>query len=632
MSLRFKVLLFVIVVSMSFVAASWLVQRAIMQPEFARLEGREADGDLQRVREALRRDLDALSRSANDYAAWDDTYAYVRKPNAQFEGANLVVETYANFNLDLLAILRTDGSLVWGKARSAEGGHLIDAPEVIALLSRRQRSILPVLRPDSRNAGFLMTERGTLLLGAAAITTTDNTGKVQGTLVMGRFLSDTVVSELRARTGIALALHRLDAVPADERQAMAHVPGPGDVWRDDADPEVLHTYALLPDLENKPGLLLRIDLPRVVSIGARQATTLGTLTSLAAGVLMSLVTWLVLTRMIVDPLTRVTGHAVRVGTEGRLHARLGLRGRDEIAVLAREFDQMVGRLEESQRKLVDVAHDAGRSEIAQDVLHNVGNVLNSANVSAGLVSQTLARSEVQSMGLAVQLMEEHREDLGQFLTQDERGRHLPAFLNELASQLATENATLRKEMATVSASLDHISEIVRAQNEHAGAKPLLELTEPARVVDQALALTAESFQRERIRVERRGEVPGPVLLDRHRILQVLANLLANAKHAVSATGGENPCVTITLDRIAGEQGDRLYFRVSDNGVGIPHENLDRIFASGFSTRPGGRGRGLHSAANQAREMGGDLGVASEGSGHGATFTLAVPARQAQETE
>ena len=301
-------------------------------------------------------------------------------------------------------------------------------------------------------------------------------------------------------------------------------------------------------------------------------------------------------------------------------------------MLAREFDQMVGRLEESQRKLVDVAHDAGRSEIAQDVLHNVGNVLNSANVSAGMVSQTLARSEVQSMGLAVRLMEEHRENLGQFLTQDERGRHLPAFLNELASQLAIENETLRKEMATVSASLDHISEIVRAQNEHAGAKPLLELTEPARVVDQALALTAESFQRDRIRVERRGEAPGPVLLDRHRILQVLANLLANAKHAVSATGRENPCVTITLDRIAGEQGDRLYFRVSDNGVGIPHENLDRIFASGFSTRPGGRGRGLHSAANQAREMGGDLGVASEGSGHGATFTLAVPARQAQETE
>ena len=629
MSLRAKVLLFVIVVSLSFVGASWLVQRVIMLPEFARLEEREADADLQRVTEAVRRDLDFLARSANDYAAWDDTYQYVRTGSRQYESANLVAETYENLNLDLLAILRPDGSLVWGRERTAEG-RLAAAPDLTDLVGRRLRSILPVSQPNSKHAGFLTTPRGTLLLGAAAITTTDRSGPVRGALIMARFLSDTVVSELGARTGIGLALKRLDALSPADRQVLAHLPSPGDVWRDDRDPGVLRSYTLLRDLEGGAGLLLRADLPRVVTGRARQAAGWATRVSLAAGVLMSLVTWLVLTRMIVNPLSRVTRHAVRVGAEGQLHARLALEGRDEIAILGREFDQMVARLEEAQRKLVDVAHDAGRAEIAQDVLHNVGNVLNSAHVAAGLVSRTLANSETRSLAMAVRIMEEHRDDLAQFLSRDERGRHLPAFLAEVGSALDGENELLRREMATVSDSLDHIREIVRAQGEHARAQPLLELNEPGRLVDQALALTADSFQRHGIRVERRGDAGGPVPLDRHRVLQVLANLLANAKHAVRAAGRADPCITIALDRVPHERGERLCFQVTDNGVGIPPENLQRIFASGFTTRAGGRGRGLHSAANQAREMGGDLRVTSEGPGRGATFTLTVPAARPQE--
>ena len=117
--------------------------------------------------------------------------------------------------------------------------------------------------------------------------------------------------------------------------------------------------------------------------------------------------------------------------------------------------------------------------------------------------------------------------------------------------------------------------------------------------------------------------PLPALpLDRARILQVLVNLISNAKFAMGdLASGE---LTLRVE-MAGEA--RLRFAVQDQGEGIPPDNLTRMFAHGFTTRKGGHGFGLHGSALAAREMGGTLTAASDGPGRGATFTLEVPVMQ-----
>jgi signal transduction histidine kinase len=79
---------------------------------------------------------------------------------------------------------------------------------------------------------------------------------------------------------------------------------------------------------------------------------------------------------------------------------------------------------------------------------------------------------------------------------------------------------------------------------------------------------------------------------------------------------------VTL-RVASGEG-RVRVSVIDNGVGIPAENLTRIFNQGFTTRKDGHGFGLHSGALAARELGGSLHVHSDGAGQGASFTLELP--------
>jgi signal transduction histidine kinase len=103
-------------------------------------------------------------------------------------------------------------------------------------------------------------------------------------------------------------------------------------------------------------------------------------------------------------------------------------------------------------------------------------------------------------------------------------------------------------------------------------------------------------------------------------VQVLVNLIRNAKQACDDSGSATKKMTV---RVSGSL-DSVRVSVIDNGVGIPPENLTRIFAHGFTTKPNGHGFGLHGAALAAREMGGSLTVHSDGGGAGAAFTLELP--------
>lgn len=285
--------------------------------------------------------------------------------------------------------------------------------------------------------------------------------------------------------------------------------------------------------------------------------------------------------------------------------------------------------EQLHARLLTASRQAGMAEVATGVLHNVGNVLNSVNISATVISDRLRASEVPSLQKAGGLLSDHLPELPRYLTDDPRGRHLPQFLIEVARSLAEDQEVVLKEAEAVARGLEHIKCVIGAQQSHAKRGVVLERVRPDELLDAAVGIQQESFRRHAIRLE--CAIPGnlPVVrLDRHKVLQVLLNLLTNAKHAVCdcREPGERT-IAIALESVAaGEPSPAavVRFRVTDNGVGIAAENLERIFALGFTTRPEGHGFGLHSAANAAREMGGQLRASSPGAGGGATFELEIP--------
>jgi PAS domain S-box-containing protein len=282
------------------------------------------------------------------------------------------------------------------------------------------------------------------------------------------------------------------------------------------------------------------------------------------------------------------------------------------------------RLGEMHRTLVDVSRQSGMAEVATGVLHNVGNTLNSVNISTTLVTDQLRRSRVTGLAKATGFLREHLADLASFLTRDPQGQQLPPYLIAVSDQLVEERDTLLKEMQSLGQSVEHIKSIVSMQQKHARSAGAVEQVAVPQLIDEALRLHAVSFERLAIRIERDyAEVP-LIFVDRHKLLQILINLLSNARHALVDSGQQDKCLSIHVLLAPG--GERLRINVTDNGVGISAENLARLFTQGFTTKKTGHGFGLHISALAASEMKGQLTCSSPGPGQGATFTLELPVK------
>jgi signal transduction histidine kinase len=301
------------------------------------------------------------------------------------------------------------------------------------------------------------------------------------------------------------------------------------------------------------------------------------------------------------------------------------------ATLEARVKERTGQLEEAHRNLVDTARKAGMAEVATGVLHNVGNALNSINISASVVSQKLRQNHVGGLGKAAQMIREHQGDLGTFFASDNTGKKLPGYLFELAEHLAAGQASMLDEVKNVVSGIEHIKQIVNMQQSFAKSAAIVEGVKPGELMESALALNVDSISQRHFNIAREYGEQNVVALEKHKVLQILTNLISNAKHALKASEREEKRLVLRLNSLEREGRPYVRFEVEDNGVGIAAENLTRVFTHGFTTRKEGHGFGLHSAANTAAEMGGTLVGKSDGAGRGAKFTLEVPVYQNEES-
>ncbi len=283
--------------------------------------------------------------------------------------------------------------------------------------------------------------------------------------------------------------------------------------------------------------------------------------------------------------------------------------------------QMEVDLEKAHKDLVDASRAAGMAEVATGVLHNVGNVLTSLNVSATILATGLRESKAGSLQKISALLQEHSADLGEFLTNDPKGKRVPEFLASLAQHAVAERDRLLAELAQMQQHIDHIKEIVSMQQAYATMVGVIEPLDAAALMEDALRMNASALVRHDVHVVREFVAAPKVIAEKAKALQILVNLIRNAKYACD--DGPQPEKLITV-RIDPSTAGVVRLIVQDNGIGIPSENLTRIFGHGFTTRKTGHGFGLHSSANAAREMRGTLTVESAGTGKGATFILELP--------
>jgi len=279
----------------------------------------------------------------------------------------------------------------------------------------------------------------------------------------------------------------------------------------------------------------------------------------------------------------------------------------------------------AQRQLTQLARDAGMAEVASDVLHSVGNALQSINTSGHIITETTEASRLPDLRRVVE----------QFSNALDKPEGIPAerlkkgmrLSQLLVEALERERRVVAEELNRLMERVEHVKHVVVAQQSMAKNRNLVEEVAPSQLLDDAASYLSATIEARGFQVVRRYQPMNALRTDPHRVLQILINLVKNACEAMDAEKG-----VLTLELEANEERGTVRWIVSDNGRGMSRENIARVFEHGFTTKSHGHGFGLHGCAIHARALGGTLEAFSEGEDKGARFVLTVPRHERERPQ
>ena len=280
------------------------------------------------------------------------------------------------------------------------------------------------------------------------------------------------------------------------------------------------------------------------------------------------------------------------------------------------------KIKELNQKIVSTARRAGMVEVATSILHNIGNILNSSNVSVSLIKKSMTQNYQEKFVKIAQMINEQGDNLAEFLINNPKGKVIPQYLNSLSKHIIEEQQKNNTEVDNLMEDLNHIKQIVAMQESISGVSSIKEKVYIPEIINTALNMSMITTNDKQIEIIKLFD-PCPLInVDKSKLLQIIVNLIQNARDATFLNKDEpNKEIKLHINKL---NEDSIRVIVEDNGIGIEQANLNRIFAFGFTTKDNGHGFGLHSAALSAQEMGGSLQAESLGTGHGAQFVLTLP--------
>jgi sensor domain CHASE-containing protein len=582
------------------------IQKHVLMPSFAELERDDARTSMKRIDNVLNMALDSLQLNGADWGDWADAYEFVQGRNPEFATTSFSAAALKGLQVNTVMVIDLSGNVVAAGSRDLDSG----APLDIDLSTSKA---LPENFPWRRNLaegkpakGLIHTNRGIMMLAGAPILDGSAHGPWKGMVILGKLLTAQQVLQIGAQALATVSMN------ADDRPG-----GADELIETDAATKVSRRFT---DIYGKPLMTLRVEVPRKITERGQSAVSYASKYLIVAGLAALTLLVIVLNRVVLAPLAHVTRHAVAIGEGTDLTARLNLPGRDEVAVLAGEFDRMVERVAESRRQLMDQSFQAGFAELAKGVLHNLGNAMTPLGVRLTTLGERLRDAPTADVELAA--AELAREPPG-----SERFRDLQEFLRlgcrELGGALKEAQADVMVIQRQTTVVQTALSELMRStRNEH-----VVESVRLPDLVSQTLEIVPDAC-RQRLVVEADDSLRrvGVVNVARTVLRLVLQNLIINAADAVREAGRDKGVFRVAAEIVRGSERDQLHLHCEDNGVGIAHGNLERVFDQGFSTksRDTNYGIGLHWCSNAISAMGGRIWAVSDGPGRGASMHMMLP--------
>jgi two-component system NtrC family sensor kinase len=606
MKIRWKVTALIAALFAVLGIAEIFVAKTVLMRSFADLEHSDAETAMRRTNYALDQALDQLVLSATGWGNWTDAYRFAEDHNKTFVQENITVVGLKQLNVNELVIVDLTGKVLTSAAmdlRSTKAFDLDFVADGALVADFPWRANLGTTRTTK---GLLRTRHGVLMISAAPILDGFGEGPPRGMVLMGRLLTPAEIKHLGAQVQVDLSLI-----------APSTSPVANGLIDTDQVAQIYHTFA---DIYGSPIMTLRIDIPRKITERGELAVTYASAYLAAAAVIVLVLLVFILNRVILDPLARVTRHAVALGEAKDLTTRLDFKGSDEISVLAREFDHMVARLAESRSRLVDQSFHAGFAELAKGVLHNLGNAMTPIGVRLSGLRGRLhaAPADDAEVGL---------EELARGGVDPTRRADLEEFMRLACAELASVVKTAREDVEVMTRQTAIVQSALSEQMRATRNENVVEYVRLPELLAQSLEVVpdaARSFLL--VESDQSLKAAGTLRLPRTILRLVLQNLIINAADSVRDSGQLRGKLIVAADIVQSEDAVKLLLRVSDNGVGIRADGLERIFEKGFSTKSKetNYGIGLHWCANSVGALGGRIWATSDGLGRGASIHILLP--------
>jgi two-component system, NtrC family, sensor kinase len=581
---------------------------------FSRLEETQAQQDNERVLAGIDNKLETMARSALDWATWDDTYAFIAGEGTDYVESNLNFNTQSTLDLNLMAFYDQAGNIAWSKIFDLETEEEISLPQFApgGLLPTDLLLTNTVRRTTVR--GILATERGPMLVVSAPVVPTEDTAPANGTIVIGRFLDASQVEAIHQQTHVGF-----EVIGPDAEGNLPSLAGDSRAFSIETTGDVLVAHAVLPDLYGAPLFEVRSTTERDVTALGDSTIQRSLLLLVGIGMTAVALIWILLQRLVLRRVERLTEHVVQVANSGVLDRRVPAVRGDELGILAREFNRMLDRLADARRQLIEQSHQAGMSEMAAGVLHNLRNGLSPLVGRLDALCQKMRGAPGGEIGRAV-------EELGNAATPDNRRQRLLEYLRVAGTSFAQLKEQAIDDLAQTTVLARKLGEILSFQEKFIYSRSTVEPTSVQDALAAAIGLLPEPLRDETpIAIDPSIERLPPILAEQVTLIQVLYNLLLNAAEAIARTERGHGHITVSA---AEAQPGTLSIRICDDGVGIDEPDLARVFERGYTTKPAGSGGlGLHWCANAVTHMQGQLTAESAGCGSGATFALALPAAE-----
>ena len=618
-----------------------MVRNRIIRNEFATLERFESIRDVRRVVSAIRSDvghfaelLDHVETDFGDVTTWESLrlgpgdWAITAGPQGDVRWIRRPDDGVPDDNLDDAEFRDAEGKPVDDSRVRELAAEILRCPEercsgvavgpndslAIFAAVRIRATTVRVSGPGSpvhpgsdeatRNSGVEPRDSG------EEPRNSDERGgdpAARRSLVFGRTLDERRVKELRDRTGVPFLIDRAIEEPRPADGGVSAV----SLGREDDHPTHVRRELLGPD--SRPIARLVLEVPREISRRALHANSTVRNYFLFGSVaaLVSLL-WL-LQRIVVAPIVAIREHTERIAEQGLETERLAIPVNDEIGELAKAFDRMTGRLSETHQRLSETFRAAGARQVADTVIHNIGNVLTNVN-------SLLDAANAEAAGLRVHPLQRLADRLETSVDDREFLEATPAYLRSLADSLGRDQKSLGDLLGTLGGNLRHIHDVIRAQRRHASQGLESETLIVGDLVREAIDCCRAKLERDEISVRLKGALHETLRADRSLLLQVFINVVGNAGEALC--GKEKGRRELRIELTSGDGEIQVSFR--DNGVGMDGETLRRAFDAHFTTRPSGSGLGLHFCALAVSRLGGGMRAMSDGPGRGATFVIDLP--------